>query len=176
MRCNLLIGLTIFFACLFASANADAARTSRLQVAEADFEYRNKPVAADATVWYCMYDGKQSISCRLGDPGKAIQNVKIQADPRLPALAHSIRNQPELLASTQISIPLHTVPFDFEMVGLLAESVMCGSRNACAVIFARNLVSLEPLVRTFEQQRLARSDQATIGPIAAAFEATATTR
>jgi hypothetical protein len=54
------------------------------------------------------------------------------------------------------------------MVGQLAEAVMCGNHNTCAVIFARNMVALAPLVRSFEQQRLARRDNSAVGPLAAA--------
>lgn len=168
MKWNLLIGLVILATCCFAPADASAARPKRVQVASSDPEYRNKPIAIDSTVWYCAYDGQQAISCRLGDPGETSRLIQEQIDPRLPALAHGIRNQPGQLAGRIISIPLHTVPFDFEMVGKLAEAVMCGSRNTCAVIFARNVVALAPLVRTFEHQRLARRDNSAVVSLAAA--------
>lgn len=168
MKCNSLIGLTILAACLIVSIDADAARPNRIQAVVADPEYRNKPIAGDATVWYCSYDGKQSISCRLGDPGRRFALPMERVDPRLPTLIHDIWNSPQQLAGRRLSIPLHSVPFDFEMVGRLAESVMCGNRDACGVIFASNLSRLEPLVRAFEHQRHARRDHATVGPIAAA--------
>ena len=168
MKWNLLIGLVVLASFCIASADASAARVKRVQVTTPDSEYRNKPIAIDATVWYCAYDGKQAISCRLGDPGEATKLIQEQIDPRLPALAHGIRNHPGQLAGKNISIPLHTVPFDFEMVGQLAEAVMCGKQNSCAVIFARNMVALTPLVRTFEHNRLARRESSTVGPLAAA--------
>lgn len=168
MKWNLLIGLVILASCCFASADASAARPKRVQATTPDSEYRNKPIAIDSTVWYCAYDGKQAISCRLGDPGEPTKLIQEQIDPRLPALAHGIRNNPGQLAGKTISIPLHTVPFDFDMVGQLAEAVMCGNNNTCAVIFARNMVALAPLVRSFEHQRLARRDSSAVGPLAAA--------
>ncbi len=168
MKWNLLVGLLILASCCFASADASAARPKRVQATTPDSEYRNKPIAIDSTVWYCAYDGKQAISCRLGDPGEPTKLIQAQIDPRLPALAHGIRNNPGQLAGKTISIPLHTVPFDFDMVGQLAEAVMCGNNNTCAVIFARNMVALAPLVRNFEHQRLARRDNSAVGPLAAA--------
>ena len=168
MKWNLLVGLLILASCCFASADASAARPKRVQAATPDSEYRNKPIPTDSTVWYCAYDGKQAISCRLGDPGEPTKLVREQVDPRLPALAHGIRNHPAQLAGKTISIPLHTVPFDFDLVGQLAEAVMCGNHNTCAVIFARNMVALAPLVRSFEHQRLARRDSAAVGPLAIA--------
>ena len=67
MKWNLLIGLVVLASFCIASADASAARVKRVQVTTPDSEYRNKPIAIDATVWYCAYDGKQAISCRLGD-------------------------------------------------------------------------------------------------------------
>jgi hypothetical protein len=168
VKWNLLIGLVILASCCFAPADASAARPKRVQATTPDSEYRNKPIAIDSTVWYCAYDGNQAISCRLGAPGESTKLIQEQIDPRLPALAHGIRNHPGQLAGKTISIPLHTVPFDFDMVGQLAEAVMCGNHNTCAVIFARNMVALAPLVRSFEQQRLARRDSLAVGPLAAA--------
>lgn len=168
VKWNSLIGLLIAVSCCFATAEVSAARPKRVQATSADSDYRNKPIAMDSTVWYCAYDGKQAISCSLGDAGDPSKVIPEQIDPRLPVLAHSIRNRPAQLAGKSISIPLHTVPFDFEMVGQLAEAVMCGNHNTCAVIFARNVLALAPLVRTFEHHRLARRDSSIVGPLAVA--------
>lgn len=151
MLCRL-ASLLIVFAIWFLPGNAQAAR--KKQPTPVSSAYENKAIATGATVWYCAYDGNTEILCRLGAAGEAaIDPDEHETDARLPRLVHDIRQAPQRLAGQRIAIPLYTPPVDFDMVGELAESVMCGSRAFCGVIFAETSLALEQLVRVFEDTR-----------------------
>ena len=150
-----LIGILIVIATWFASSSAMAAKARKV-VAQPESSYENKPIEPGATVWYCAYNGNTEISCRLGDAGdKDATRIPQHIDPRLPPLVHDIRNNPDRFGRSHVSIPLHTTPFDFEMVGVLAASVMCGGRALCGVIFAESSRKLDSLVAAFEASRIA---------------------
>lgn len=133
------------FVCAFAllltaTAEAQRARRVSLQVAE-PAAYVPVVVPDNANVWDCWYGGN-GILCRLSrkfDPGAegavALANQKI--DPRLPELVGTIRNYPELLVGEIVAIPTYGVPFDMAFAAELAQSVMCGGRLYCGVVFAR---------------------------------------
>ncbi len=116
--------------------------------------YQNKPIAPGGTVWYCV-SSRSDILCLLGDRGDQEVRPRQAVDARLPTLVDSILNSPEELAGSRIRIPLHSEPFDFQLVGQLAEAVMCGSNKRCGVIFAETLPELRALVRSFEILRQA---------------------
>ena len=148
-----LIGLLIVFATWLLPASAQAAK-ARKSAPPASSAYQNKPIVEGAVVWYCAYIGQTNVSCRLGDAGTAAATRTRQAvDSRLPPLVHEIINNPEVLADEAILIPLHSDPFDFDLVGQLAESVMCGSQQLCNVIFAETRQVLSQLVSAFETTR-----------------------
>ena len=111
--------------------------------------YLNKPVMPGSTVWFCAYNGVAlSVDCRLGGVGIAA-NAGIQ-NPRLPQIARRILDLPETLAGQVIRIPLYAPPFEFALVGQLAEAVMCGARDRCGILFATNQDQLAALVSAFE--------------------------
>lgn len=117
--------------------------------------YENKPVPAGSTVWYCAYGGGASISCRLGDAGSPDAQRFTQAvSARLPQAVHEILNAPAALADDVVRIPLLTVPLDMELVGELAEAVMCGAKPMCGVIFGESPTRLSELVMQYETTRL----------------------
>ena len=117
--------------------------------------YINKSVAPGSTVWFCAYNVMAlSIDCRLGNSGEpaaasAASDPAVQ-NPKLPQIARRIWGTPESLAGHLIRIPLHAPPFEFALVGQLAESVMCGARNSCGILFANNQDQLAVLVKAFE--------------------------
>lgn len=101
--------------------------------------------------WACWYSPAQlTIQCLLA---RAPSNGHIQRaaevasriDRRLPALVKMIWGSPEQLAGTHISIPLMSVPFEMKFVGVLAKSVMCGSRPDCSVHFDANADGMAPV-------------------------------
>ena len=129
---------------------ANARDRSRL-MPEPD-DYRNKPIAAGNAVWYCAYNGKMlTIDCGIGRlPAQDAQTKPSSIDHQLPTTARRILNSPESFAGRTFSIPLYSPPFEFAYAGLLAEGVMCGARQNCSIIFARNLGQLATLVTEFE--------------------------
>lgn len=132
---------------------AQAKRGGKLPAA-ADFpKYQNKPIPFGATQWHCHYDGAIHIQCRLATSGIAIQPVAVSA--RLPGVVDKILNHPDQLAGSVVAIPLHGVPFDMEMVGKLAEAVMCASRAACGIVFGENRAALLAQVAAGEPVMLA---------------------
>lgn len=135
--------------------SAFAARAGKLRsvAAVADGAYHNKPIAPGATVWYCAYGGHIEILCRLGASGDSVARVVQAIDSRLPRIVGDILNNPQRFARGHIRIPLLGQPFDFELVGQLAEAVMCGSNAHCGVVFAESLDKLQILVRSFESTR-----------------------
>lgn len=130
-------------------------------VVEAAGEYVNKPLPAGANVWYCRYDGEVAILCELGeigDQGEGAGARPVAAlDPRLPALVGTVWHRPAELAEAVITIPLHSLPYDMDYTGRLADAVMCGgSSAACGVLFASNAEGLAALVRQRTSQLAAR--------------------
>lgn len=149
------VGVIVLIATLLLSGSAFArkARTPSLPSATSS-AYQNKPIPADATVWACAYGGNTKILCQLWKLGGESAANRLQAiDPRLPPIVGDILNHPERLRGS-VSIPLHTDPLDFELVGQLAEAVMCGNNTSCGVIFAKSLAELRVLVGNFEMARL----------------------
>lgn len=149
------VGVLVLIATLLLSGSAFArkARTPSLP-SDTSSAYQNKPIAPGATVWACAYGGNTKILCRLWEHGSESAASRKQAvDPRLPPIVGEILNHPERLRGG-VSIPLHTDPFDFQLVGQLAEAVMCGNNTSCGVIFAKSLAELPVLVGNFEMARL----------------------
>ncbi len=115
--------------------------------------YQNKPIAPGATVWACAYGGNTRILCQLWEAGSTVAARHLQVvDPRLPSIVRDILNHPERLRG-RVSIPLHTDPIEFQLVGQLAEAVMCGDNKSCGVLFAKSLLELSVLVEKFEMAR-----------------------
>lgn len=143
----------------------DAAHARKLRVvvnADAGDDYVNRALPDNGTVWHCWYDGGTAIRCRLGESFKAaIETVGRAAsaiDHRLPQIVKDIWRKPEAMSGKQVSIPLHTVPYDMALTGQLADAVMCGGANGpCGIIFARNPGLLVELVMDRARQLAARS-------------------
>lgn len=115
--------------------------------------YRNRPVAIQSTVWYCASSGNLSIVCRLGGAGGNASTPRLVQNSHLPAVAREVIEEPEALEAMRVEIPLHAPPFDFALVGQLAEFVMCGNRDLCGVVFGETLAQLDQLVRLHESAR-----------------------
>lgn len=105
----------------------------------------------DGPRWACWYSPTQlSIQCLLihapteGHMERATE-VAGRIDRRLPALVKMIWGSPQQLAGTHISIPLMSIPFEMEFVGLLAKSVMCGARKDCSIHFDKNSDGFAPV-------------------------------
>lgn len=107
--------------------------------------------AVEGTRWACWYAPAQlTVQCLLTRApvnGHAIRAAEVAShiDRRLPALVRTIWGSPEQLAGDRISIPLMNVPFEMNYVGVLAKSVMCGSRKDCSVHFDSNPDGLAPV-------------------------------
>ncbi|OHC65266.1 MAG: hypothetical protein A3H93_03515 [Rhodocyclales bacterium RIFCSPLOWO2_02_FULL_63_24] len=137
-----------------ASFAAEAAKPSaKDQLPE---PYRNKPTTGWETVWYCAYAGNALLRCQLGEAGARAKAPAAAINPSLPVVARQIIEAPEMLAGRVIDIPLLAPPFEFSLVGQLAESVMCGSRPGCGIIFGENAAQLAQLVQQYEAHRFAR--------------------
>ena len=109
------------------------------------------PAAGDGPRWACWYAPTQlTVQCLLihaptqGQAERAAE-VASRIDRRLPALVRTIWGSPEQLAGTPISIPLMSVPFEMDFVGLLAKSVMCGGRKDCSIHFDHNADGFAPV-------------------------------
>ena len=152
--CRHLVALVLLIVFLVpGSALASRARKP-LPPVEYGEAYQNKPIAAGATVWFC-FSARVDIVCLLGDSGDEKKRPNQVVDARLPRIVADILNDPQELAGGRIRIPLHGEPYDFQLVGQLAESVMCGSNRSCGVIFAETLAELQTLARRFEGERQA---------------------
>lgn len=105
----------------------------------------------EGTRWACWYAPSQlTVQCLLARApvnGHAMRAAEVSSriDRRLPALVRTIWGSPEQLAGDRISIPLMNVPFEMNYVGVLAKSVMCGSRKDCSVHFDSNPDGLAPV-------------------------------
>jgi hypothetical protein len=94
--------------------------------------------------WACWYDPAELIlACLLSRaPSRDLEarasEVAQTIDSRLSTLVRTIWGSPEKLASSRISIPLWNVPYEMDFARQLAESVMCGARDDCSVIFDAN--------------------------------------
>ena len=122
--------------------------------------YRNKPSTDWATVWYCAYSGNATIRCQLGLAGNQTVAQGAARNPEIVSVTRRIIEEPETLANRTVVIPLRAPPFEFRSVGLLAESVMCGTRSGCGIIFGESPSQLAPLIRKHEASRF---DRTTIG-------------
>lgn len=155
MLCRYLAVLTLAIT-LIVPGSAFAARARKppqTLSAMAGGAYQNKPIPMGATVWYCGYGGATEILCFLGASGNQVARPPKQIDSRLPPVVGEILNNPERLSGRRIRIPLHGEPVDFELVGQLAEAVMCGSNEHCGVVFAEALGDLPAMVSSFERAR-----------------------
>jgi hypothetical protein len=151
--CRYLVVVSLFLAILAPeSATAARARKAPLPAVTQEGAYQNKPIQPGATVWYC-FTRRADIVCLLGDAGNQELRPMQVVDARLPGIVGEILNRPEELADGPIRIPLHTEPFDFQLVGQLADAVMCGSNRSCGVIFAETFGELQALVANFERTR-----------------------
>lgn len=169
--CRYLVAMIVLIALLFPeTVLASRGRKSLPPPVTTADAYQNKPIALGATVWYC-FSGRADILCLLGDGGDARLRPVQAIDARLPGLVGDILNNPGKLAGGGIRIPLHSEPFDYQLVGQLAEAVMCGSNPNCGVIFAETQAGLEALVRRFESERmLARRERLAEGSLLAVSE------
>lgn len=131
--------------------------------------YRNKPVADGATLWYCAYSGRSSIRCALAVAGDPTATPAAALDPQLPAVSRQILEAPASLAGRIVEIPLFAPPFAFDLVGQLAESVMCGKGTACGILFGENPAHLAQLVRRHEAGVLARRSATVLASAAEAY-------
>lgn len=94
--------------------------------------------------WFCWYASEDlTVACQMhqspqaGNDERAAE-VARTTDGRLPGLVQVIWGQAERLASERVSIPLRNVPYDMTVVAELANSVMCGRRDDCTVLFDAN--------------------------------------
>ena len=143
----------VTFIVMLLSMFSEAAHARKPKVvADVSEEYANKELPVNGTVWHCAYDGASGIDCVLGEArtegATAVPAAtSVSIDPKLPELVKSVWHNAAQLAGKVISIPLHTVPFDWSLTGQLAESVMCsGAKTPCGVIFAKSKVLLSALV------------------------------
>lgn len=146
----MMLRLILLFLAFFINVEPVAAKRVKAQPAD-PAQYQNKPIPPGATQWHCHYNGGGSILCNLASAGNRSENVSV--DPRLPRAVHDILNNPAELAGSLVSIPLHGVPYDMEMVGKLAEAVMCGRKTSCGIVFGAshaellaNIAVAQPLV------------------------------
>lgn len=119
--------------------------------------YRNKPATEWATVWYCAYAGNTTIRCQLGLAGSRAVARGTALNPEAVSVARKIIEEPVTLSNRTVVIPLHAPPFEFKSVGQLAESVMCGTRSSCGIIFGESPSKLAPLIRQHEAHRFDRN-------------------
>lgn len=105
---------------------------------------------SDDPRWGCWYDGETwTLKCvLLREPAtgqlERATAVKSEIDSRLPGLVAVIWGSPERLGTKLISIPLWNEPYDMTFAHQLAESVMCGIRFDCSVLFDQNDDELAP--------------------------------
>jgi hypothetical protein len=94
--------------------------------------------------WGCWYEPTDlTIRCELiRSPESQLQarasEVARTMDRRLPPLVGRIWGSPETLDEHRVQIPLMNVPYEMSFVAELAESVMCGPRLECSVLFDAN--------------------------------------
>lgn len=96
--------------------------------------------------WACWYvPSDLTVRCLLAravgtDNEQRRAEVDSSFNPRLPQLVRMIWGSPEALAGAQVSIPLHSEPFEMDFAHQLATAVMCGSRarKDCSVGFDTN--------------------------------------
>lgn len=126
-----LLGQVLVLLALFVSSSAYAASTNT-----------DAPVAGPR--WACWYDPDELVlACLLSrapsrDFEARASQVAQTIDRRLSTLVRTIWGSPEKLARSRISIPLWNDPSEMDFARQLAESVMCGARDDCSVIFDAN--------------------------------------
>lgn len=131
----MMLRLILLFLAFFMNVEPAEAKREKAQPAE-PAKYQNKPLPLGATTWHCHYDGGSGILCNLASTGQA--QFPVAVAERLPRLVHDILNKPEALTGSTVAVPLHTIPYDMEMVGKLAEAVMCGAKPMCGIVFGEN--------------------------------------
>ena len=95
------------------------------------------PAKAD-TVWSCWYNGDTRIQCVLAAAASTDTAPSPHENATLPGVVKQLWARAHTLTGRRVFIPLFNEPEDWERVRLLAESVMCGSSQACSVDFSRS--------------------------------------
>lgn len=140
---------------LLTSFNSQAGKPKKSpKLAETLVPYENKLPMPGATLWLCAYDGKKHIECRLAATSQEL-SLPAEVDSRLPRIVDDILNAPQVLAEALVRIPLHTAAFDMNLVGQLAEAVMCGAKLRCSILFGENYEQLAQIASPFLSQQLA---------------------
>ena len=150
----MMLRLLLLFLAFFLGSDPAQARNIKV-VKIVDYpKYQNKPIPQGATRWHCMYNGGGFILCTLGSSGMA-DTAKLTIDPRLPQEVGQILNAAATLATGVVSIPLHTTPYDMELVGKLAEAVVCSVKTMCGIVFGESQEDLRAHITAAEALVLA---------------------
>lgn len=92
----------------------------------------NMPTAqaqAELTRWAC-HVADQHLVCRVEQAAQAPARPAA-ADPRLPPIVQTLRQQPATWRGRAVRIPLFNEPFDDSSLQPLAQAVLCGSVSPC---------------------------------------------
>ncbi|HJV25630.1 MAG TPA: hypothetical protein VJ673_08075 [Aromatoleum sp.] len=119
---------------------------------------RPRDAAVSETLWLCWYNHDSTFRCRLAHAPDTPPEIRAQyADQRakgadrtssrrslypkrgpLPTIVKTIQEQPDLLRSRTITIPLFTPPRDLAFAATLVQAVMCDIRPACRAQIMRS--------------------------------------
>lgn len=135
--------------------------------------------------WTCWYaPGAETIRCLLipAPEGRYTVDAAVAERARqllLPDVVRAIWSDPEQISGYRVSIPLWTPPEDMDFARQLAESVMCGARADCTVIYDANsdgrgplrAAALEAGVPENEVMQELTTRGIALAPVAAASEA-----
>lgn len=135
--------------------------------------------------WTCWYvPGAETISCLLIPASENGYPVDAAVAERarqllLPDVVRTIWSDPEQISGYRVSIPMWTPPLDMNFARQLAESVMCGARTDCTVIYDANAdgrgplraAALEAGVPESEVMQELATQGIALAPVAAASEA-----
>ncbi|BAL22517.1 hypothetical protein [Azoarcus sp. KH32C] len=110
--------------------------------------------ALGETLWLCWYNHDSTFRCRLARAPETPPEVRAQYARRadrtssrrslypkrgpLPPIVKTIQEQPDLLRSRTITIPLFTPPRDLAFAATLVQAVMCDIRPACRAQIMRS--------------------------------------
>jgi len=101
--------------------------------------------------WTCWYvPGAETIQCLLipATEGGYMVDAAVAERARqlhLPDVVRAIWSDPEQISGYRVSIPMWAPPEDMNFARQLAESVMCGARTDCSVIYDANHDGRGPL-------------------------------
>jgi hypothetical protein len=131
---------------LAAAAALLAAQTAH---AADDMPLLPAPVGPSETVWTCWLGlSHESLACLLTEAAEPNAQVKARLearlDPRLPQQVRSMRLTPQAWRARTVFIPLHGTAFADSSLGLLAQSVMCGTAPACRAVMHTDPLTAEP--------------------------------